>query len=96
MSHQRGPGVPAFHYHYFFNTNYAGASAIPIYATSFEFGYGPIHMTLVRCTGTEIKLVNCGYSTSYFEILYFCDHYYDAAVRCQRGTQVDSVVEYSK
>lgn len=75
----------------------AGASGFPVIVTSYiEIGSGPIHMSFVQCRGTESKLVNCPYSDNFYDIFIFCDHYYDAAVRCQRGTEIDSVVEYSK
>ena len=68
-----------------------------MFTTAFiEIGSGPIHMSFVRCSGTESKLLNCPYSDNYFDLYIFCNHYYDAAVRCQRGTEIDSIVEYSK
>ena len=73
----------------------AGARAFR-YSFYFGFGSGPIHMTSVRCTGTETRLVNCRYSTDPFDLYFFCGHFYDAGVRCQRGVEIDSVVQYSK
>ena len=80
----------------------AGAT---IYYSYFGFGFGRTHMTLVGCTGIETNLLNCNYSTDPFDV-YLCgyyDYYYyyygygsDAGVRCQRGTRINSIVEYSK
>ena len=40
------------------------------------------------------------YSTDYYALHYYCDSFYyfggTAAVTCQRGTNIDSIVEYSK
>lgn len=66
------------------------------YYAYFGFGIGPIHMTYVRCTGTETSLANCAYSTDPFELFFFCHHIFDAGVRCQRGVEIDSIVQYSK
>ena len=45
----------------------------------FGQGVGDIHMTYVRCTGTESRLLSCSYSTP---SRYSCSHYEDAGVRC--------------
>ena len=76
---------------------YAGATSYPAFGfyTFPGFGTRRIHMSFVRCDGTESQLLNCPYSTSFFD-LYICDHYFDVIVHCQRGTEIDSVVEYSK
>ena len=81
------------------NILYAGAIATPEFS-HYGFGFGTTHMTRVGCTGIETNLLNCSYSTDYFEIYYFCDYYYfgygSAGVSCQRGTKIDSIMEYSK
>ena len=78
-------------------------------ATSYFSYYGSgsdrTHMTNVYCAGIETNLLNCNHSTDPFDI-YFCDYYdyyyyeygdgSDAGVRCQRGTRIDSNVQYSK
>ena len=73
----------------------AGASARYFYS----FGFGSTHhFAFVYCTGIETSLLNCNYSTDYFDIYYICNYPFaaDAGVRCLRGTEIDSVVEYSK
>ena len=45
----------------------------------FGQGVGDIHMTYVRCIGTESRLLSCSYSTT---SRYSCSHYEDAGVRC--------------
>ena len=77
---------------------YAGANSYPAFGSFLfiGFGTGPIHMSFVRCDGTESQLLNCPYSNSFFDIIYYCDHFYDVVVNCQRGTEIDSIVEYSK
>ena len=42
-------------------------------------GSGPIHMNYLACSGTEFKLVYCGYSSGYF------NHAYDWSVTCLNG-----------
>jgi hypothetical protein len=72
---------------------HAGATSYPAFSYLFD---GPIHLTSVQCDGTESQLLSCPYNNSFYDILFFCDHFFDIVVRCQRGTEIDSVVEYSK
>ena len=88
--------------HAYANITHAGATAL-YYTYTFGTGSGPIHITQVGCTGIETRLVNCRYSTDtdgydyyYYYYQYRCYHYNDAGVRCLRGVNIDSVVEYSK
>ena len=76
-------------------TYYYSAGASPTYFYGFGFGYTH-HLAFVYCTGSETNLLNCSYSTDYFDIYYICDYAFAAGVRCLRGTEIDSVVEYSK
>ena len=50
-------------------------------------------MTFVTCIGNEERMVDCSYSPNFY---FFCGHYYDAGVRCQYGTGINSIVEHSK
>ena len=70
----------------------AGATVASFF--SLGYGYDPIHMSLVKCTGDETRLVNCTHSigtcgeTGFILIR--------PGVRCLRRTDIDSIVEYSK
>ena len=75
------------------------------YYSYFSIGSGPTVMTRVQCTGRETNLLNCSYRTDSSSIRYcdYYDYYYyysifgnNAGVRCQRGTRIDSIVNYSK
>ena len=48
----------------------------------FGQGSGPTHITQLSCTGTEYKLVDCGYLNSNFS------HDQDWSVECRNGISV--------
>lgn len=49
------------------------------YFAAYGHGSGPVHLSSVRCTGSESSLINCSYSTNHPT----CTHGNDAAVQCQ-------------
>jgi receptor-type tyrosine-protein phosphatase Q len=58
---------------------YSNADAVPRYNAYFGQGSGSILMSLVGCTGSESRLIDCSYSSS----ISGCSHYDDAGVQCQ-------------
>ena len=72
----------------------AGASATYFYRIGSDSTH---HLALVYCIGIETSLLNCNYSTDFAD-LQICDYPFaaDASVICQRGTEIDSIMEYSK
>ena len=49
---------------------------------AYDQGSGPIHMDDVRCTGSELSLINCPHNTHPD-----CHHIEDASVLCQTSAE---------
>ena len=56
------------------------------YSAYFGQGVGSIHLTSVRCTGTEFLLLGCPYSIPSASS---CNHYSDAGVRCSGKVHIE-------
>ena len=62
-----------------YHTLYSVSASQPVLHAAFGPGSGPIFLSSVACSGSEVTLVNCSHSTAGFQI---CSHFNDAGVRC--------------
>ena len=68
------------------------AGAVPRYWAYFGRGSGPILLDDVQCGGTEQRLIQCQRENDNAIGVHNCEHYEDAGVTCQPGTNKTEII----